>query len=252
MLEDQLREDSPRLAAAQETWYSLSGLRERFRGTAGLANERVRLAAVEAEDRRVGRDPEVLEAEAREAQAKHEQLDAGVSEATESLEQVIAAKDEAEAAYTAEERRVAGLLRAAADQREGLARLHGQVNSLKSRATAAGEEIGRLTVARDEAELRATDAQREFSSLENTIAGLNAGESGLDEELEAAETDARRDRRAACLARRRRRRRPSASSQLSRPARKPSSSDWPARTARARCSPRPTRSAACSDRLQRC
>ena len=53
--EDQLREDSPRLAAAQETWYSLSGLRERFRGTAGLANERVRLAAVEAEDRRVGR-----------------------------------------------------------------------------------------------------------------------------------------------------------------------------------------------------
>ncbi|MDR7087449.1 chromosome segregation protein [Aeromicrobium panaciterrae] len=188
VLEDQLREDSPRLAAAQETWYSLSGLRERFRGTAGLANERVRLAAVEADDRRVGRDPEALEAEARAAQAKHEQLDAGVSEATESLEQVIAAKDAAEAAYTAEERRVAGLLRAAADQREGLARLHGQVNSLKSRATAAGEEIGRLTVARDEAELRATDAHREFSSLENTIAGLNAGESGLDEDLETAET----------------------------------------------------------------
>ncbi len=187
VLEDQLREDSPRLAAAQETWYSLSGLRERFRGTAGLANERVRLAAVEAEDRRVGRDPEVLEAEAREAQKQHEQLDAGVAEATESLEQVIAAKEQAEAAYTAEERRVAGLLRAAADQREGLARLHGQVNSLKSRATAAGEEIGRLTVARDEAERRATDAQREFSSLENTIAGLNAGETGLDEELEAAE-----------------------------------------------------------------
>ncbi len=111
-----------------------------------------------------------------------------MSEATESLEQVIAAKDEAEAAYTAEERRVAGLLRAAADQREGLARLHGQVNSLKSRATAAGEEIGRLTVARDEAEHRATDAQREFSALENTIAGLNAGESGLDENLESAET----------------------------------------------------------------
>ncbi len=187
LLEDQLREDSPRLAAAQETWYSLSGLRERFRGTAGLANERVRLAAVEAEDRRVGRDPEALEAEAREAQAKYEQLDAGVSEATQSLEQVIAAKDDAEAAYTAEERRVAGLLRAAADQREGLARLHGQVNSLRSRATAAGEEIGRLTVARDEAESRAVDAQHEFSTLENTIAGLNAGESGLDEDLEAAE-----------------------------------------------------------------
>src|SRR5690242_724853 len=44
-LEDQLRSDSPRLSAAQETWYSLSGLRERLRGTAGLATERVRLAA---------------------------------------------------------------------------------------------------------------------------------------------------------------------------------------------------------------
>jgi chromosome segregation protein len=187
LLEDQLREDSPRLAAAQETWYSLSGLRERFRGTSGLANERVRLAAVEAEDRRMGREPEELEAEARRAQEQHEALDAGVAEAAQALEEVIAGRDEAEAAYTAEERRVAGLLRAAADQREGLARLHGQVNSLRSRATAASEEIGRLTLARDEAEHRAADAQHEFTALENTIAGLNAGESGLDQELETAE-----------------------------------------------------------------
>ncbi|MET1063089.1 MAG: chromosome segregation protein SMC, partial [Aeromicrobium sp.] len=187
-LEDRLREDSPRLSVAQETWYSLSGLRERLRGTAGLANERVRLAAVEAEDRRVGREPEELEAEARKAQEQHSALSAGVEQATEALEAVIADRNEAEQAYTAEERRVAGLLRAAADQREGLARLHGQVNALKSRATAAGEEIGRLTEARDEAERRAVEAQRQFTSLENEIAGLNAGESGLDEELEAAES----------------------------------------------------------------
>ncbi|MCW2830015.1 MAG: smc, partial [Aeromicrobium sp.] len=186
-LEDQLREDSPRLSAAQETWYGLSGLRERLRGTAGLANERVRLAAVEADDRRVGREPEELEAEARRAQEQHEQLSAGVAAATQELATVITNRNEAETAYTAEERRVAGLLRAAADQREGLARLHGQVNALKSRATAAGEEIGRLTAARDEAEARAVQAQREFTTLENEIAGLNAGESGLDEELEEAE-----------------------------------------------------------------
>ncbi|MFC5678271.1 chromosome segregation protein SMC [Aeromicrobium endophyticum] len=188
-LEDQLREDSPRLSAAQETWYGLSGLRERLRGTAGLANERIRLAAVEADDRREGRDPEELEAEARRAQEQHEQLSAGVAQATEALEAVIAERGEAETAYTAEERRVAGLLRAAADQREGLARLHGQVNALKSRATAAGEEIGRLTAARDEAESRAVEAQKQFTALENQIAGLNAGESGLDEKLEAAEAD---------------------------------------------------------------
>jgi chromosome segregation protein len=188
-LEDQLREDSPRLSAAQETWYSLSGLRERFRGTAGLATERIRLAAVESDDHTAGRDPEDLEADARRAQEQLSQLAAGVAAATESLEAVIADRTEVEAAYAEEERKLAGLLRAAADKREGLARLHGQVNGLRSRATAAEEEIGRLTAARTEVETRASAAQREFTGLENQIAGLNAGESGLDEELEAAEAD---------------------------------------------------------------
>jgi len=186
-LEDTLRADSPRLSAAQETWYALSGLRERIRGTAGLATERVRLAAVEADDRRFGRDPEELEVEAHRVQLQHQQMARSVGESASALEDVIAERGEAEAAYTLEERRIAGLLRASADQREGLARLHGQVNGLKSRAAAADEEIGRLTAARDEAEKRATDSQREFTALENQIAGLNAGESGLDEELEAAE-----------------------------------------------------------------
>ena len=42
----------------------------------------------------------------------------------------LAARQQAEQAHAEEDRRVAGLLRAAADRREGLARLHGQVNAL--------------------------------------------------------------------------------------------------------------------------
>ncbi len=186
-LEDRLRDDSPRLSAAQEAWYALSGVRERLRGTAGLATERVRLAAVEADDQRSGRDPEELEADARRAQEQHGTLAGEVDAAAERLEQVIAQRSAAEEAYTTEERRVAGLLRAAADQREGLARLHGQVNAIRLRAEAAGAEIGRLSSARDAAAERADAAHREFTTLESQIAGLNAGESGLDEELEQAE-----------------------------------------------------------------
>ena len=186
-LEDRLRDDSPRLSAAQEAWYALSGVRERLRGTAGLATERVRLAAVEADDQRSGRDPEELEADARRAQEQHGALAGEVDAAAERLEQVIAQRSAAEEAYTTEERRVAGLLRAAADQREGLARLHGQVNAIRLRAEAAGAEIGRLSSARDAAAERADVAHREFTTLESQIAGLNAGESGLDEELEQAE-----------------------------------------------------------------
>jgi chromosome segregation protein len=187
-LENQLRTDSPRLSAAQETWYGLSGLRERLRGTAGLAAERVRLATVEAGDRHLGRDPEELEAEAGRVKEQHGQMAASVAEAAAGLEQTVTLRDEAEAAYASEERRIAGLLRAAADQREGLARLHGQVNAIKSRAAAADDEIGRLAAARDEAERRASEAHHDFTVREHEIAGLNAGESGLDAELESAES----------------------------------------------------------------
>ena len=186
-LEESLRSDSPRLAAAQETWFALSGLRERIRGTAGLAAERTRQAAVEADDRRLGRDPAELEAEAERVDAQHGELHAAVEAAAEAREAAAAARTQAEAEHAEEDRRVAGLHRAAADRREGLARLHGQVDSIRSRAAAAAEEIGRLTAARDEANARAAAAQQEFVAEENQIAGLNSGESGLDAELEAAE-----------------------------------------------------------------
>ncbi|MEH3033749.1 MAG: chromosome segregation protein SMC [Aeromicrobium erythreum] len=196
-LEDQLREDSPALSAAQETWYALSGLRERMRGTTGLATERMRLSAVEGDDRSDGRDPAELEAEADRVADQHRQMRTQVQDAAAQLERTVVERGEAETAYTTEERRIAGLLRAAADQREGLARLHGQVNALKSRADAADAELGRLTRARDEAVQRADEAQKAFAAQENEIAGLSAGESGLDDELEAAEQalDAARARR---------------------------------------------------------
>lgn len=187
-LEDQLREDSPALSAAQETWYALSGLRERLRGTVGLATERMRLSAVEGDDRSTGRDPAELEAEADRVAEQHRQMKGAVADAAAVLERAVVERGEAEATYTTEERRIAGLLRAAADQREGLARLHGQVNALKSRADAADAEIGRLTRARDAAVERADEAQKAFTAQENEIAGLSAGESGLDDELEVAES----------------------------------------------------------------
>ncbi len=81
---------------------------------------------------------------------------------------------------------MAGLQRAAADRREGMARLHGQVNGLRSRAAAAEEEVGRLTQAHVEAISRADRSQHDFTSLESRVAGLDAGEEGLDAEHEAA------------------------------------------------------------------
>ena len=186
-LEATLRESLPALSKAQDTWFALSGLRERLRGTQSLAAERVRNArAAQDVTEAEGRDPEQLEAEAAEVRQQEQQIDAEVGERRTALEAAVTARREAEDAAAEEDRRVAGLQRAAADRREGLARLHGQVNALRSRARAAEEEIGRLGQAREDAEARAARAQRDFTALETRIAGLDAGEEGLDAEHEAA------------------------------------------------------------------
>ncbi|MDP3967150.1 MAG: chromosome segregation protein SMC, partial [Nocardioides sp.] len=187
-LEAALREDLPALARAQETWFALSGLRERLRGTAGLAAERVRNAAdaSAAGQPSSGRNPEELRAEASRVRAREAEITAEVGTHRTALDQAVALRQQAEAAYQAEDARVVGLQRAAADRREGLARLQGRVNALKSRAAAADDEIERLTAARTDALARAERAQKDFTALETRIAGLDAGEEGLDAEHEAA------------------------------------------------------------------
>jgi chromosome segregation protein len=184
-LEAALREDLPTLSRAQETWFGLSGLRERLRGTAGLAAERVRNAASQPEVP-AGRDPDALEAEASRVRVQEEEIEAEVAGNRAGLESAISARQAAEQAFTEEERRVSALQRAAADRREGMARLHGQLNGLRSRAAAADEEIGRLTQSRADAVARAERSQHDFTSLESRVASLDAGEEGLDAEHEAA------------------------------------------------------------------
>jgi len=187
-LEAELRESLPQLARAQETWFALSGLRERLKGTAGLAEERVRNAREASEEPVAGsgRDPEQLEAEAERVRAQEQGIAAEVQANQTALDDAVRARQEAEAAHGEEDRRVAALQRAAADRREGLARLHGQVNAHRSRVAAAEDELGRLASAREEAAARAERAQRDFTALETKVAGLDAGEQGLDAEHEGA------------------------------------------------------------------
>lgn len=184
-LEEALRTDLPALAQAQEAWFALSGLRERLLGTAGLAAERVRNAAALPPVPQ-GRDPEELETEAARVQAEEEGAQAEVGQRRGQLDTALQTRQDAESAADAEQRRVADLLRAAADRREGLARLSGQLGGLRSRAAAAEEELGRLGEAREQALARAERAQQAFTSLESKVAGLDAGEQGLDAEHEAA------------------------------------------------------------------
>ena len=181
-LEQETAAEAPALARAQETWYRLSSLRERFRGTGGLAAERVRHLAEEAEEQRSGPDPAELEAQARQVRDEEREILATVERDREALALAVTARQEAEAALEQEQRRVAAAARAAADRREGLARLAGQVAARRSKVEAGEAEIGRLAPALEETAARAERAQGEFTALETQVAGLDAGEHSLDSE----------------------------------------------------------------------
>jgi chromosome segregation protein len=176
------------LAAAQETWFALSATRERFHGLDQLARATVRHLQPEDEDTQVpGRDPDQLDAEARSLRASEFDLGREVEALRDALAAAESARHRAEEASKAEQVRIDALEAAAADRREGLATLEGQVNSAQSRRDARSAEISRLEGQIFEARARAESAQSEFASVEVDIVGLDQGEVGLDEAHEQAQ-----------------------------------------------------------------
>ena len=184
--EERLREAAPRQRTAQETWYALAAVRERVTSTISIAAERVRHARDQPDDVRTGRDPDALEAEAVVVAGQEAELLAEVARRSAALTEATRSRAAAEDAHRAEEARFTALVRAAADRREGLVRLTGQVDTLRSRGEAAEAEIARLATARGEAERRAEQATLAFTALESRIAGLDDGELGLDSRHEEA------------------------------------------------------------------
>ncbi|MFE7272370.1 chromosome segregation protein SMC [Streptomyces sp. NPDC057623] len=186
LLEDEVRQLTPRLQRSQQTWYELSQLAERVRGTISLAEARVKSATSAPPEERRGRDPEDMEREAARIREQEAELEAALEAAEHALEDTVAHRAELERELAQEERRLKDVARAIADRREGLARLNGQVNAARSRAASAQAEIDRLAAARDEAQERAFAAQEEYEALKAEVDGLDAGDAELGEQHETA------------------------------------------------------------------
>ncbi|MCX4819640.1 chromosome segregation protein SMC [Streptomyces sp. NBC_01142] len=188
-LEDEVRRLAPRLQRAQQSWYELSQLAERVRGTISLADARVKSATAAPPEERRGRDPEDMEREAARIREQEAELEAALEAAEHALEDTVAHRAELERELAVEERRLKDVARAIADRREGLARLNGQVNAARSRAASAQAEIDRLAAARDEAQERAVAAQEEYEQLKAEVDGLDADDSALGERHDAAKRE---------------------------------------------------------------
>ena len=190
-LEAEAAQAAPALAEAQERFYALSALVERTSATADLARERVRLLAGEDEEdtgsQGSGRDPEQLRTQAAALREQERQSAEEITAIGQSLEGAEQDRRDAETAHHEEQQRLTRLARAAADRREGLARLSGRVAAARSRLEAGEAEIGRLEEVREATTTRAADAEQEFAALEGRVLDVEEGEEGLDQHYEAAE-----------------------------------------------------------------
>ncbi|ACU39760.1 chromosome segregation protein SMC [Actinosynnema mirum DSM 43827] len=180
-LEEVVSADAPKLQQAQDTWYRLSALEERLRGTVRLAVERERHLKASVDAPRGGRDPEELEAEAEQTAALELELQEGVTEARVGLAEAVETRAELERVVSAAEKAHLAAVRAIADRREGLARLSGQVEALRSKTNATAEEIERLSTALTEAVERSEVAQEELAEARESTDSEDEDDAGVQE-----------------------------------------------------------------------
>ena len=172
---------SGRAEAAQQTWFRLSALAERVSATVRIATERTQLLDSDVESSS-GADPDALEAEADHVAAHEQELLAELEESRERLEATRTELAERERMAAEAERAHLAAARAEADRREGLARLAGRVDTMRTRVESIDESVARLTVGIEEAAARTQQAKAEFENVERRVGELDAGEAGLDEQ----------------------------------------------------------------------
>ena len=178
--ESAVSELSERADTAQQTWFRLSALAERVSATVRIATERTQLLD-SAPESAPGRDPEALEAEADEVAELELELLGELEESRLRLEAARAELAEREQVAAEAERAQRAAARAEADRREGLARLSGQVDTMRTRVESTDESIARLAARIEESAARVEHAQAAFELVQAKVGELDEGEVGLDD-----------------------------------------------------------------------
>jgi chromosome segregation protein len=171
---------SERAENAQQTWFRLSALAERVSATVRIATERAQHLDTEPETSS-GPDPDALEAQASEVATQERRLLDELAESRTRLEGARAELTEREHLAAEAERAHLAAARAEADRREGLARLAGQVDTMRTRVESIDETVARLTGGIEDAAAKAQQMQAEFETVQSRVGELDAGEVGLDE-----------------------------------------------------------------------
>jgi chromosome segregation protein len=169
-----------RAESAQQTWFRLSALAERVSATVRIARERAHHLDVEPAPVG-GADPDALEAEAQQVAATEQQLLAELAAARAELDAARAELAERDRDAAEAEQAHLAAVRAEADRREGLARLTGQVETMRARVESIDDSVAKFSERIEESAARAQQAQAEFETVQGRVGELDQGEIGLDE-----------------------------------------------------------------------
>jgi chromosome segregation protein len=178
-----LAELSVRAESVQHTWFGLSALAERVGATVRIASERARHLDVEPATTS-DTDPDALEAEAQQVAATEQQLLAELAAARTRLDAARAELADRERRAAEADRAHLAAVRAEADRREGLARLAGQVETMRARVESIDDSVARLSERIEEAAARAQQTRAAFETVQGRAGELDQGEVGLDEHHE--------------------------------------------------------------------
>ncbi|MGZ4525457.1 MAG: chromosome segregation protein SMC [Mycobacterium sp.] len=199
---------SLRAESVQHNWFGLSALAERVAATVRIASERAHhldVGPAPPSDT----DPDALEAQAERVALAEQQLLGELAEARTRLDAARAELGEREREAAEADRAHLAAVRAEADRREGLARLAGQVETMRARVESIDDSVARLSERIEQAAARAQQSKAEFETVQGCVGELDQGEVGLDEhhertvaalrladervaELQSAERDAER------------------------------------------------------------
>ncbi|HEX4017519.1 MAG TPA: chromosome segregation protein SMC [Frankiaceae bacterium] len=174
-----VQESTARAEAAAQTWHALGRLSERLASVGALAQQRATYLGAD-EPLPAGRDPEQLEAESAAAAREEQVLSASAVRAAEQLESAQEERVAAERELNACDERTRAAARAAADRREGLARLTGSLETARGRLAAATAEDSRLEETAASARRRAAECEEQGRAASTELERLDAAEVKLD------------------------------------------------------------------------
>jgi chromosome segregation protein len=187
-LEAELDTLGPRVEAAQATYYRLTSLAERVRGTADLVEAKRRHLVEHVDEPLAGRPPADLRAQADRIDAEARQRATALASDRERLEAATLDRRAAEQARRAHEQQLQTERRRRAEARERVLRWEGEVSALRGSVASAEAEVGRVAATLESLDGRVAEAEADVVSVQEEIQALDTREVELTGTLEAAES----------------------------------------------------------------